>query len=250
MNRPASSTPSKTASSQVGFLNQVASAHNTHADFDAVLARCGARIIAPQLRGLRVLECGCSTGVMTEVFLESARELHVVEGSPVYARQVEERLKGRLKMFCALFEEFTAKEPYDALVFAHVLHHLEKPVDMLRLVSAWVKPGGAIHITVPNVLSFHRQLGVAMGAAKSVDDTSPRNAFFNQPGRFTRERLVQTVEAAGLRVQECMGFLFKPFPHDIMNSMSLPEAVLDGLFEMGRKYPDLACQIYLRAVKP
>lgn len=228
-------------------LDHIAQRHDTHADFDGVLAFYSGRIIAPQLRGLRVLECGCSTGVMTPMLLESARELEVVEGSKVYAGAVEQKFSGRLKMFCSLFENFDPPAPYDAAVVAGVLHHLERPLEVLQRIAAWVRADGVLHVTVPSMTSFHRQLGVAMGVAQAVDSTSERNKFFKQPGRFTKDRLVELVTQAGLRTLECRGFFFKPFPHEIMNSLALPENLLDGLFEMGRQYPELACQLYLKA---
>lgn len=228
-------------------LERIGNTHDTHADFDGVLARYTGKIIAPQTRGQRVLEAGCSTGVITEMLLEHAGQLDVVEGSASYAAIVESRFRGRLHMYRSLFEEFHPPSPYETLVFAGVLHHLAEPVAHLRMVAEWVEPGGTIHISVPNMGSFHRRLGVAMGVAVSTDDTSERNRFFEQPGRFTRERLLHAVAEAGLKVEECYGFFFKPFPHEIMNKLNLTDAVLDGLFEMGRQYPDLACQLYLRA---
>ncbi len=228
-------------------LERIGKAHNTHVDFDGVLAKYTGRIIAPQTRGLHVLEAGCSTGVITEMLLAYADRLDIVEGSASYAATVENRHRGRIRMYCTLFSEFQAPCAYDAVVYAGVLHHLTGPVENLKMAGEWIKPGGTIHITVPNMSSFHRELGVAMGISTSVYDTSERNRFFEQPGRFTRERLVRTVADAGLVVKECYGFFFKPFPHGIMNTLELGEDVLDGLFEMGKRHPELACQLYLRA---
>lgn len=233
-------------------LDQIAERHNTHTDFDGVLSHYRSKLIASQVAGLRVLECGCSTGVMTSWLVKYARELDVVEGSAYYAKLVADKYQGQLKMFCSLFEEFRVTEPYEVVVFVDVLHHLETPIEKLQSISTWVKSGGIIHITVPNMTSFHRQLGVTMGLTKAVNETSVRNTFFNQPGRFTQETLVETVSKAGLEVEECYGFFFKPFPHEIMNIIRphLSEALLDGLFEIGKQYPQLACQLYLKARRP
>jgi 2-polyprenyl-3-methyl-5-hydroxy-6-metoxy-1,4-benzoquinol methylase len=228
-------------------LDRIGKAHDTHADFDGVLARYTGRIVAPQTKGLCVLEAGCSTGVITELLLNYAAQLDVVEGAVSYAALVENRFHGKLRMFRSLFEEFRPPTTYETVVFAGVLHHLKDPVAKLRMAAEWVRPGGTIHISVPNMSSFHRRLGVAMGVAASIYNTSKRNEFFEQPGRFTKERLIQAVTDAGLKVQECHGFFFKPFPHDIMSSLELTEDLLDGLFEMGKQYPDMACQLYLRA---
>jgi 2-polyprenyl-3-methyl-5-hydroxy-6-metoxy-1,4-benzoquinol methylase len=235
---------------EVEKLESISRVIDTHQDFDGVLAHFAGVIVAPRVSGQRVVECGCSTGVMTPLLLDKARELEVVEGSPTYAAQVESRHKGKLTVHTVLFEQFEPERRFEAAVVASVLHHVSDPVAMLKRIATWVVPGGSIHITVPNMNSFHRQLGVAMGVAQSVSDTSERNILFHQPGRFTQATLTETVRMAGLTVEEFIGFLFKPFPHDIMRKLALSAPILDGLFRMGIKYPELASQLYLQVRVP
>ena len=232
--------------SDLNILNSIAATHDTHSDFDGVLSRFTCQLMFPHVRGLRVLECGCSTGVMTSGLLDCTSELEVVEGSPVYAERIRS-LFPNLLVHGAFFEDFTPQTPFDAVVVSGVLHHLSDPTNVLSRMGGWVKPGGILLASVPNMTSFHRQLGVAMGVAKDTDDTSERNSFFHQPGRFTRDRFVACVESAGWQIEVCQGFFFKPFPHDIMNSRDWPEPLLEGLFKMGLQYPDLACQLFLKA---
>ena len=231
-------------------LDAIADRHDTHADFDGVLAHYSGVLIAEHIHGGLVLEAGCSTGVMTPILLERATELEVVEGSPRYAQSVRERFGNRLKMHMALFEDFRPTRLYDTVVAASVLHHLTNPLSVTQRFATWLRPGGALHITVPNMTAFHRELGVEMGIAPTVAATSERNRFFQQPGRFRRETLEQLVRSAGFEIVQSEGFFFKPFPHDIMNRMTLSPEILRGLFHMGRRYPDLACQLYVYARKP
>ena len=233
---------------ETGKLDRIAQAHDTHQDFDGVLARFTGKMVVPHITGLRVLEAGCASGVMTPALLAAASELDVVEGSPVYAEQVEKQYAGKLKMIRSFFEDYKPQQRYEAVVLANVLHHLDNPVDLLKhIAGAWMKKGSVLHLTVPNMTSFHRQLGVAMKVSASVKDASERNVFFAQPGRYDKELFSSTVEQAGLRVEECTGFFFKPFPHGIMNSLDLSNDILEGLFEMGKQYPEMACQLYIRA---
>ncbi len=234
--------------SSLDTLNAIASAHDTHSDFDGVLARFTGGLIFPHIRGLRVLECGCSTGVMTPGLLECSARLEVVEGSSLYADIVKKRFP-ELPVHVSFFEDFTPEKPFDCLVVAGVLHHLTDPEGVLKNMREWVVPGGFLLASVPNMTSFHRQLGVAMGLTKQPEETSERNKYFHQPGRFTQEKFTACAESAGWRVQECSGFFFKPFPHEIMNSREWPEPLLEGLFQMGRKYPELSCQLFLRATR-
>jgi 2-polyprenyl-3-methyl-5-hydroxy-6-metoxy-1,4-benzoquinol methylase len=237
-------------SGQTERLEEIARGHDTRLDFDAVLARCAAQIICPRIRGLRVIEAGCSTGVVTEHLVAAAREVHVVEGSHVYANAVRALCPALASITCSLFQDYSPPQLADAVVAAGVLHHLENPVTELRRIATWIRPGGTVHITVPSMTSLHRRLGVAMELSDSVYDTSERNRRFAQPGRYDAERLHVDVAAAGLEVIDSCGFFLKPFPHDVMNRIDLPEAVLQGLFHLGREFPELACQLYVEARTP
>jgi 2-polyprenyl-3-methyl-5-hydroxy-6-metoxy-1,4-benzoquinol methylase len=230
-------------------LNRIAAQHDTHVDFDGVLAHFSGVLIAARLQGGEVLEAGCSTGVMTPMLLAKAGTLTVVEGSALYAQKVKAEFGDRLTMHCSLFEEFSPPRPFDAVVAGNVLHHMSDPLGLIRRMSGWLKEGGSLHLTVPNINAFHRQLGVAMGVADSVAATSERNRLFQQPGRFNQESLKQLVREAGLTLVHSEGFFFKPFPHDLMNHLTLSPAMLDGLFKMGRRYPEMACQLYIHAKK-
>jgi 2-polyprenyl-3-methyl-5-hydroxy-6-metoxy-1,4-benzoquinol methylase len=231
-------------------LDDIASLHNTHHDFDGVLAHYTGKIISPEVHGQRILEAGCSTGVMTSMFIDVVKEIDIVEGSEKYLNIVKEQFNGRVKnYYLSLFENFMPAEAYDGVVLANVLHHIEQPVELLRHMSKWIKKDGAIYISAPNMTSFHRELGVEMGLNKTVYETSERNIFFNQFGRFDQERLKSVVQESGLRVAECYGFFFKPFPHEVMNAINLKQEILDGLFQMGKKYPHLACQLFIKAKK-
>lgn len=238
------------SSSEQQKLDAIAVRHDTHADFDGVIAHFTGLLVSQNITGGRVLEAGCSTGAMTGMLLERADKLDVVEGSPHYAEIVRARYPNRVAMHVALFEDFSPTNPYDAVIAANVLHHMADAMATVRRFADWLKPGGSLHLSVPNMTSFHRELGVAMGVAQAVHDTSERNRFFQQPGRFTREKLEHVVRTAGLEIAHSEGFFFKPFPHEIMNRTTLSPEVLRGLFLMGRRYPALACQLYVRATKP
>src|SRR5262245_6041728 len=92
--------PSRRAG-QTGVLEEIARTFDTRLDFDGVLARYTAEIICPRVAGCRVIEAGCSTGVMTERLVTVAREVHIVEGSQVYADAVRERCPSVTSITCS-----------------------------------------------------------------------------------------------------------------------------------------------------
>ena len=86
-----------------------------------------------------------------------------------------------------------------------------------------------------------------MGVVEDVYATSERNTFFEQYGRFDKQRLEAVVKDSGLNVKESYGFFLKPFPHSVMQDLELKQDVLDGLFQLGKEHSDLACQLFIRA---
>jgi 2-polyprenyl-3-methyl-5-hydroxy-6-metoxy-1,4-benzoquinol methylase len=230
-------------------LDDFSKVHNTDDDFDKVIAHYSGKIIIPEIGMGEILEAGCATGVMTKMILEKIPKLSIIEGADHYAKMVKERFGDRVAMHNCLFEDFSEKDTYSEVILANVLHHFKEPVELLKHISSWIKKDGTLHITVPNMTSFHRQLGVAMNVVKDPYETSARNIYGSQFGRYDKALFIKDLETAGFSVQECYGFFFKPFPHEIMHRIDLPSDILDGLFEIGKKYPDLACQLYIKAKK-
>src|SRR5262249_24712565 len=104
-----------------GVLEKIGRTHDTHVDFDGVLARYTAELICPRVARLRVIEAGCSTGVITERLIDVASEVHIVEGSRAYAEAVRLRFPAVTPITRALFEDFRPSRPADAVVAAGVL---------------------------------------------------------------------------------------------------------------------------------
>lgn len=228
-------------------LQGIAQGYDPAMDFDGILSRYAGRLIASELTGARVLECGPAYGLMTATFIDVAAELEVVEPADVYAEALERRFGTRLRIHRCLLEAFAPDRPFEAIVMTGILHHIGSPVDLLCQARKWVVPGGRLFATVPNMLSFHRRLGVSMGLVETPYATSDRNRLYRQPGRFDRSTFCRLVEDAGWTVTEASGFFIKPFPHNVMEQLPLSEALLDGLFKLGREMPDFACQIFLTA---
>jgi len=104
-------------------------------------------------RDLRILEVGCAAGAMGAAFLQKgARE---VVGLDVFAPALE-LARGRLSAVHQADLNQLPALPYpdgyfDLITFADVLEHLTDPAAVLRHLRRWLRDGGQILCSIPNV---------------------------------------------------------------------------------------------------
>tara|TARA_B100001142_G_scaffold40338_1_gene35944 strand:+ start:70 stop:843 length:774 start_codon:yes stop_codon:yes gene_type:complete len=96
--------------------------------------------LSPQ-SGESIIDLGCGTGAMThEIFRRGA----AVEGIDSDYEMVQTAMARypNIKFRCISGEEFTVKEPVDAVFSNAVLHWIKKPNPVIIKVAAALKPGG------------------------------------------------------------------------------------------------------------
>ncbi len=199
--------------------------------------------MTPMIKGPKVLEMGCSTGVMTRRLIKKFPVLTVIDGSSKYIEYVKKITKAeRAKFIVSLFEDFETKEKFDDIIIANALEHVENPVYILRKARNWLKKNGRVHIMVPNANSLHRIIGQKMGLIKKVTDFSENDKKIGHRRIYTVKLLKKDVGKAGLKVISCKGIFLKPFSHTQMNV--LDQKVLDALYEIGKELPEYCSTIY------
>jgi hypothetical protein len=92
---------------------------------------------------------------------------------------------------------------HDVVVMAEVIEHLHtSPVTVLRCVSTWLAPGGAVVIQTPNACALHKRLRMLAGR----NPYEPIRGTRENPGHFheyTVSELREAAAEAGLRVAGC-----------------------------------------------
>ena len=227
--------------------------------FEKVMVWARKKYIESLIREFRpasVVEVGCGFHqLFTQVAdVASIRRWTIIEPADLFAGVAQAQLRDdpRVDVIqgfveCALSE---AKiKNVDLCICSGLLHEVEHPEQILEATAKCLAPHGVLHVNVPNAHSFHRQLAVEMGVIESPYQPSDRNRALSQFHVFDATFLRELVEAAGLEVTEMGGYLVKPFTHTQMEKVveAVGEEVLEGLWHLGTKYPELASEIYLNA---
>ncbi len=161
-----------------------------------------ARQIAASLvpMGSRVLDIGCGWGQVAKWL--KPRGCRVIGVEPD-----GERLQQGAEYFEAthvgtaenLAELGLEPASFDALMLADVLEHLPDPWSTLESLLPYVKPGGRVVISIPNVANYGARLNLLRGRFRYEDSGLYDRTHLRF---FTRETLAEMLAGAGLRVVE------------------------------------------------
>ena len=245
--------------------DEYAARHDSALDFETVCLAARQQHNLAQLAALQpavVLEVGCGPELLSlQAFAAPNRIRQWVavepatrwaEGARAVAKSeprlhvVHDYMEGAATALGALWG---AQPAADLVIVSGVIHETAAPDALLQAAVQWLAPGGHLLVSVPNALSFHRLLAVQMGLIEAPEVLSERNRLLGQPMVYRPEDLRRTVAALGLEEVRLDGYLFKPFTHAQMATLlpSLGEKGVQGLIELGRRFPLQAAEIALLA---
>jgi SAM-dependent methyltransferase len=102
-----------------------------------------------------LLDVGCGTGEVLQAARESGWDVQGIEPEPRSATFARDR---GLPVSGAYLEEAGLPErSYDVVVAFHVLEHTPQPVEFLKSLKRWTRPGGHVVVEVPNFKSIDRR---------------------------------------------------------------------------------------------
>lgn len=241
--------------------------HDAALGFEAVCiearAQCNLRHLQ-RLRPSQVLEVGCGPVLLSEralALLPDATRWVVVEPASRYVEQARDRLAAepRVQVVQAYIEQMPVAGLADdrlawadVAVVSSVLHETAEPRQLLEAALRHLRPGGHLLVNVPNAMSFHRLLAVEMGLISDPAALSERNRLYGHPSVYSPAALRELIASVGLDETAFEGYLFKPFTHQQMAVVlpALGEAAVQGLIELGRRFPEHAAEIFIVAQKP
>ncbi len=192
-----------------------------------------------------ILELGPAEGLMTEHLIKIDKELHLIEGSEVFANNLKLKFP-TANVINSLFEETTLNKKFDNIVLGHVLEHVENPQTILNIVKLWLKSNGIILCAVPNARSLHRQAAVEMGLITSIFDMSEKDIHHGHMRIYTPETFKTEFIKAGFEINVFGGYWLKPLS-DGQIQENWNENMLRAFMKLGELYPDIAAEIYIIA---
>lgn len=244
---------------------QYAAAYNAEYDFEAHLVRarqnsCLRFLSAKQ--PLSVLEVGCGASLLADRLDEISHPIgtwQIVEPAAAFALPARERLAAMpgFGVTVGYLEdcesELRARAPtgYDAVLLSSVMHETSEPLRLLRSAAALLAPHGWLLVNVPNALSMHRLLAVHMGLIDRPDAVTERNSKLGQGIVHTVDSVRTLLAAAGFAPPEFEGYMMKFLTHVQMQNLvdSIGPAIVTGLEQLGRQFPDNAAEIAFFARK-
>lgn len=244
-----------------------AARHDADLDFESVCLAARQQHNLAQVQALQpatVLEVGCGPELLAVQALAQPNRLErwvAVEPAARWAKAAQRVAAGepRLGVVHDYIEHAEAAlgtwwpngAAADLLIVSGVVHETGEPEALLQAGLRWLKPGGHLLVSVPNALSFHRLLAVQMGLIEAPEVLSERNRQLGQPRVYRPQDLRDMVAGLGLDEVALDGYLFKPFTHAQMARLmpSLGERGVQGLIELGRRFPLQAAEIALLARK-
>lgn len=114
------------------------------------------RFFRPVLDSLRpfwktgkIVDCGCGVGFLVDALQREGWSAVGIEVSPVLVDCGKTSFGLDLRL--ARFESLEPFTDLDAVTLVEIIEHLFDPVAVLRQIHAWLRPGGAVYITTPNL---------------------------------------------------------------------------------------------------
>lgn len=105
------------------------------------------KIVNKLIKPGKVLEIGCSTGILLSMLKEKGWEVTGVELSK---KSAEIAISKDIPVLTLPFEKINFKEKFDLVILNHTLEHLEKPKEVIEKIKKILNPKGYLYIDVPN----------------------------------------------------------------------------------------------------
>lgn len=216
-------------------------------DNDIMLKYYPKRISEKLVKG-SFLELGLGHGYTIEEFLKHVHDYTILEGSNAVInnfRTNESELYSKVNIIEIYFENFETNEKYDNIIMGFILEHVENPDLIIKKYKKLLSKNGKIFIAVPNAESLHRQIGFEAGYMSDLKTLSESDLLLGHRRYYDKKELLELAQRHQLKVMSIEGIFLKPLTTSQLQSLKLSKEIINGMLEMGKKYPELSNAILM-----
>lgn len=131
----------------------------------------------------KILDIGCGNGRFLYYMLQQGNYQTYGIELPGKAAERAAQVQGLILKQGKLEANDFPDDFFDAVTLFHVFEHLDKPREVLQIISKIVKPGGIAYISLPNIDSWQSKLF----KGKWLHLDPPRHLFFLSPKSLQHE---------------------------------------------------------------
>lgn len=162
-------------------------------------------------RNLAILDVGCGAGGTGQKLEELGHKVYGLDLCPVSIKEASSRItKARVLNLDQASSLPFEKKYFDRALFADILEHVYSPKHALELVHPYLRDGGKIIISIPNVANYVVRFNLLFGRFSSGD--SP---IIGDPGHirfFTLKSISKLVCQTGYVIEtiDCTAGIYLP----------------------------------------
>lgn len=216
-------------------------------DNDIMLKYYPKRIIEKLVDG-NFLELGLGHGYTINEFLSYVDTYTILEGSPAVIENFsinEPELSSKVNIIETYFENYKTDQKFDNIVMGFILEHVENPDLILEKYKKFLTPKGKIFIAIPNAESLHRQIGFYAGYMNDLKKLSDADLLLGHRRYYDKNELEKLAKRHNLKILSIEGIFLKPLMTSQLQSLKLSKEIINGMLEMGKKYPELSNAILM-----
>ncbi|QDQ26267.1 class I SAM-dependent methyltransferase [Chitinimonas arctica] len=223
--------------------------------FEAIQAGFRRRRVLAEIARVQprhLLEVGCGLAPLFTDLPDTA--VTVIEPAPAFAEHARQLAGGRtdVRVMEGYLESVAPPgDKVDMIILSSLLHEVEDPQALLAAVRRHCDGDTLVHVNVPNALSLHRLLAVAMGLMDAPGAISATQRTMQQRATYDTTSLAAELESAGFEVVARGSLFIKPFTHgqmqQLVDSGFMTDAMLEGLDKLVEQLPEQGSEIYINA---